>query len=89
MVSPPYQRAVRLSATATGNWQSIDGYYSGQGIDLLRLPFSRFLSVVFVWAMTNLPEEDGKKWQAELDKPIPGQQSKYNADAELAQIKNM
>lgn len=87
MVGPPYQAAVRLSAVATSNWTQIDGYYSGKGVDVLRLPFSRFLNVIYVWATSNQSQEDADKWVAKLNLPLPGQmQTDESADDELAQL---
>lgn len=90
MVGKPYQKAYRLSATATGNWQKIDGYYSGKGIDLLHLSFPRYLNVIYSWAMTNQTQEAAEKWEMELTSPLPGQKETDSyAQAELDQIKNM
>ena len=87
MVRPPYQTAVRLSATATGNWTRIDGTYAGKGVNILDLPFSRFLSVIYVWALSNQSQEDGEKWEAQLAVPLPGQpETSQSADDELAQL---
>lgn len=87
MVGPPYQAAVRLSATAAGNWGQIDGYYSGRGVNILTLPFSRFLNVIYVWATSNQSQEDAEKWIAKLDSPLPGQTtSRKSAEDELAQL---
>ena len=73
MVGPPYQVAVRLSACAAFNWPRIDGRYTGQGIDLFRLPFSRFLSVIYAWAIEKMSKEDAEKWEAMLLAPISGE----------------
>ena len=90
MVCPPYQRAVRLSAAATQNWQQVDGYYSGKGVDILNLPLSRYLSVIHTWAMQAQSQEDAEKWERDLDKRIPGQvHYEVDVEAELAQLKNM
>lgn len=70
MVRPPYRRAVRLCEVAVGHWESIDGLYSGQGVDILALPFSRYLSVIYVWALEHQSSEDAEKWMAELDSPF-------------------
>ena len=77
MVGPPYQVAVRLSACAAFNWPRIDGRYTGQGIDLFHLPFSRFLSVVYSWAIERMGKEDAEKWDAMLSAPISGD---YDSD---------
>jgi hypothetical protein len=72
MVSPPYQVAVRLSACAAFNWPRIDGRYTGQGIDLFHLPFSRFLSVIYAWAIERMNKEEAEKWEAMLTAPLSG-----------------
>lgn len=82
MVGSPYQTAVRLSATAASNWQAIDGVYSGKGVDLFSLPLSRFLSVVYVWALEHMEEDEGRRWQEELKKPLPGQAASMGDDAD-------
>ena len=85
MVGPPYPRAVRLALTAAGNWTRIDGQFTGQGIDLLRLPFSRFLSVVEFWALERMSSEDAQQWLAELDLPLPGS----DGEDEMEQLKHL
>ena len=84
-----YQTAVRLSATATSNWQRIDGHFSGQGIDILTLPLSRFLSVIYVWAMEHQSEEDAERWEAELDKPLPYQSELSLVEDEMKQLEQL
>lgn len=85
MVGPPYPRAFRLAITATGNWTRIDGQFTGQGIDLLRLPFSRFLNVVEYWALERMSSEDAEQWLAELDAPLPG----FTGEDEMEQLKHL
>lgn len=70
MVGKSKEAAVRLSEAAVHNWARIDGEYSGKGIDLLALPFPRFLNVIFVWVLEHLSQEDAEKFLADLDKPI-------------------
>ena len=90
MVRPPYQTAARLSATAASNWQGIDGTYSGKGVDILKLPLSRFLSVVFTWCVERLTEEDRMRWLAELEAPLPEQENSAAVrKAELEQLKHL
>ena len=87
MVGKSYQAAVRLSATASGNWTLIDGTYAGKGVNILDLPFSRFLNVIYVWATTNQSQEDAEKWIAQLELPLPGEpETSQSADDELAQL---
>lgn len=92
MVRPPYQAAVRLSATAAGNWAYLDGTYSGQGVNLLALPFHRFLNVVYVWALGTLHDKDEReRWLEELHSPLPGDDPQRDVDpeAEIAQLKDL
>lgn len=70
MVGKSYQASVRLSETAVHNWARIDGEYTGKGVDLLALPFPRFLNVVYVWALEHQSQEDAEAWVAGLEKPI-------------------
>lgn len=85
MVGPPYPRAVRLALTAAGNWTRIDGQFTGQGIDILRLTFSRFLNVVEYWALERMSQEDAEQWLAELDLPLPG----HEGEDEMEQLKHL
>jgi hypothetical protein len=88
VVGPPYPRNVRLALTATGNWTRIDGQYSGQGVELLNLPFSRFLSVVEHWALERMTGEDAERWLAELDRPLPGTpDGQFSEEDEMEQLK--
>lgn len=92
MVGKRYEAAVRLSATAAGNWSYIDGTYSGQGVDLLTLPFDRFLNVIFTWSLNTMHDaEERRKWLAELDGPLPGQAHRHSMDAqaEIDQLNNL
>jgi hypothetical protein len=88
MVRPPYQTAVRLSAVAASNWPEIDGEYTGKGIDLLRLhSFSRFLSVIYVWALARQSQEDAEHWKLTLMMPVKGQ--KLNTDSPEDEMKQL
>lgn len=92
MVRPPYQTAARLSGTAAVNWVQIDGTYSGQGVNILHLPFHRFLNVVFAWCAERIPEEDRERWLVELETPLPSQSIRSDeaeAQAEIDQLKNL
>ena len=85
MVGPPYPRAFRLTITAAGNWTRIDGQFTGQGIGILRLPYSRFLNVVEYWALERMSSEDAEQWLVELDAPLPG--SEFDGEDEMEQLK--
>ena len=92
MVRPPYQTAARLSGTAAVNWVSIDGTYSGQGVNILRLPFHRFLNVIYAWCAERVSEDDRERWLVELETPLPdqrGHSEEAEAQAELDQLKNL
>jgi hypothetical protein len=91
VVGKSYQAAVRLSVTATSNWRAIDGYYSGQGVDLLALPWDRFLNVIYAWAMEHQSDEDAQRWAAELDLPLPGSSSSSDEldPNEMDQLNNL
>lgn len=92
MVGPPYCTAARLSATAAGNWVLIDGTYSGQGVNILRLPFHRFLNVIYAWCSERLTQEDRERWLVELETPLPNQRIRNDEDeaqAEIDQLKNL
>jgi hypothetical protein len=41
-----------------GVWHQLDGEYVGRGIDLLRLPLSRFLNVVYSVAIERLKHDE-------------------------------
>jgi hypothetical protein len=84
----PYQKAVRLSAVAASNWERIDGFYAGKGVNILDLPFSRFLSVVYVWATERMSSEDAEKFDQELLKPLRGQElTEDDRQLELEQLR--
>lgn len=73
MVGKSVEATVRLSAVAQSNWSILDGEHSGKGVDILALPFHRFLNVVQAWAVTRQESaEDAEKFLASLDNPIPG-----------------
>jgi hypothetical protein len=87
VVRPPYPRTVRLASTATSYWARIDGQYTGQGVDLLSLPLSRFLNVVQAWALERMSGEDAEQWLIELDTPLPGDE--FNEEDEMEQLKHL
>ena len=72
MVGKSKEAAVRLSEVAVHNWSRIDGEYSGKGIDLLALPFHRFLNVIYVWVLEHMAQEDADKFIATIDSPVRG-----------------
>lgn len=78
------REVVRIQATAAQCWTLIDGQYSGQGVDLFKLTYDRFLSVVYVWAAEHLEKDAREKWLAELDKPLEWERQQGAADIEVA-----
>ena len=73
MVGKTLEATIRLSAAAQINWTLLDGEHSGKGVNLLSLPFHRFLNVVQAWVISRLEsQEEAEKWLAKLDSPIPG-----------------
>lgn len=63
----------RLLASAYSEWDYIDGFCLGHGIDLEKLPLNRFCSVMW-WILTrNAGEEnDAEKLKRELWMPPKG-----------------
>ena len=90
MVGKSYEATVRLSSAAIAHWDFIDGQKSGQGVNILALPFSRFLSVINVWMMEHLEEDDRDKWERKLDDPLPGRRDRSKAGFDdISQLNNL
>jgi hypothetical protein len=70
VVGPPYHTAARLVVAAANDWALFDGDHAGRGVDPLRLPFARFLNLIYAWYMERV--EDKERFKYELEKPIPG-----------------
>lgn len=70
MVGKSKEATVRLSEAAVHNWARIDGEYTGKGVDLLTLPFPRFLNVIYAWLLEHMNQEDAEKFVKNLDSPI-------------------
>lgn len=92
MVGKSFDATARLSAQAIHSWTFIDGHYSGQGVDLLTLPFNRFLNVIQTWTLERIDDDDRETWLAKLDTPIPGRRRYSQTEDkfdDINQIKNL
>ena len=67
---PPYEAVARLSALASDQWPSIDGWCAAQGVDPLSYRPDRFYNLIYAWAVERV--EDKAKFDAQLEAPIPG-----------------
>jgi hypothetical protein len=72
--SPPYSEVVRLFAYADYFWPSIRARY--YQIDLLEVPLTEFLDLVYAWIRETLSGEDWQKFEIELEAPLPGTTSR-------------
>lgn len=56
----PYTAAVELARWAgqPGIWHQLDGEYTGRGVDIRRLPFDRFLNLVYAEMLQRLRVRD-------------------------------
>lgn len=70
MVRAPYVTAVRLTAIAADHWVAIDGESAGRGVELITLPFDRFLNAIQWWAMQRV--KDLERFLADLERPAGG-----------------
>lgn len=71
VVVAPYEAAVRLTAIAADNWESIDGEVSYRGgPSLLELPPERFYNAIFVWCLKHT--KDPERFVIKLNTPRAG-----------------
>lgn len=70
----PYPAVVRLVRYAAHYWHTIDGQCALRGVDLVKLPFRRFLAAIYTWLIENTApkEEDRVRLHEELHSPLPG-----------------
>lgn len=45
--------------------------------------------MIYVWAMEHQSEEDGQRWEQELDRPLPRQSMDSIAEDELKQLEQL
>lgn len=65
---------VRLFWIAADYWPLIDAYYHASPVPLLRMPHSRFLNMVYSWAITHIVESDKfHEWHDEMNDLLPWQ----------------
>lgn len=70
----PYPAVVRLVRYAAHYWHTIDGETALRGVNLIELPFRRFLAAIYYWLMerTAGKEEDRVRLHEELHSPLEG-----------------
>lgn len=69
---------IRLIGIAESNWWVIDGDAAVAGVDLLALPFRRFIAALYVIARRSAAsrgEDELKKWESWLMSPLQKQKS--------------
>lgn len=76
MGEAPYQVVVRLYAYADYYWPELSARY--YQINLLDLPLTRFLTLVFAWLHEVWPPEKWEMFVADLEAPIPGTERKVS-----------
>lgn len=65
----PYATCVGLLATAAGGWEILDGEAALKGVDPIRLPFHRFLNLIYYWAIRSMNEEKRAEFDTLLLQP--------------------
>lgn len=71
MGRPPYQAAHRLLAIAEARWAEVDAAYLQ--VDILTLPFDRFLNAVYAWCVQQFifaPPEKREEFDTMLTAPL-------------------
>ena len=71
MTTPLRIATINTNGIRAAYRKGMGAWLDGRGVDILAYPFSRFLSVIHVWAMSRMEEKDGAIWKAKLDAPIP------------------
>jgi hypothetical protein len=72
----PYQAIVGLVAIADECWNEIDGACARTGVDPLRLPFDRFLRLVYAWVMERIQYDPNTR--TDIDELLFGVESPLN-----------
>ena len=68
MGRPPYQAALRLCAIAQDRWAEFDAAYLP--VDLISLPFDRFLNAVYALSVKYLDEKKRETFDYQLNEPL-------------------
>ena len=64
---------MRLISIAEDNWERIDGEMAGRGVDLMEIPFDRFLNAIYAFVVRSFQDEkDRTKFEVRLNLPMPG-----------------
>lgn len=69
----PYRTVVRIHGYAIGYWEQIDGTCAAAGVDPFALNPSRFCNLVYSFCVQQMTPDDKAKFDAELDRPLPGE----------------
>lgn len=81
MVRKPYRRVVRLCWIASSRWPEIvAAYYQ---INLLKQTPSKFIALVYTWALERVPHDKVDEWLADLDDLLPWEDVNSDAAAEI------
>lgn len=68
----PYQVIAGLFAVADDYWPTITARF--YQIDLLELPLTKFLDLIWGWLREVLPGDEFDKFVYQLEAPLPGQE---------------
>lgn len=77
MVLPPYRECLKLVSVAANGWPELDGWGTAQGVNLLHLPFRRFLNTIYARVVEGLSANESElmKFKTWLDVPLPGEEA--------------
>jgi hypothetical protein len=60
---------VRLCRIARDNWITFDGWAAARGVDPVKLPFDRFLNLIYFCATDDAEEKEKDKFDVRLNLP--------------------
>lgn len=68
----PYPAAAVITALATTdqNWPLFDGWCASRNVEPLRLPWQRFLNLVYFWATQGKDKKELREFDSEINKAV-------------------
>jgi hypothetical protein len=87
---PPYQAALRLCAIAQDRWAEFDAAYLP--VDLIALPFDRFLNAIYALCVKHLDEQKKESFDLQLNAPLEGmgvKAQRWTAEQEAEDFMNL
>lgn len=82
----------KLLAIAEGHWVTIDGEAAWKGVDVLALPFDRFLNAIYRYATRDGTEDSIRRFNIRLWIPPAGvapTRGPWSADAEAEAFRGL